>query len=203
MHKHYSNNNQDYYYSDNAIFVAEIASTVNEILLNFYMLDNTKNNDIKKTIINELLDDIKNTIYRQTMFAEFELDIHNKSYNGETLSADKLNNIYYELVKKYHGDNVICDDEIKYEWSYIPHFYSPFYVYQYATGYSIAFSIATKIYSGDKEMLNKYIDFLKSGSNDYPTNLVDKMGINIPDSIDQVLNKFGDLLNKFNNLDKE
>lgn len=98
LHRYYSNKNQDYYYSDNAIFVAEIASTVNETLLNLYMLDK-ENEKMKKLIINELLDDIKNTIYRQTMFAEFELTIHNMSFNGETLNNEKLNNIYYDLIK--------------------------------------------------------------------------------------------------------
>ena len=159
LHRYYSNKNQDYYYSDNAIFVAEIASTVNETLLNLYMLDK-ENEKMKKLIINELLDDIKNTIYRQTMFAEFELTIHNMSFNGETLNNEKLNNIYYDLIKKYHGENVICDEYIKYEWSRIPHFYTPFYVYQYATGLSIAISIATRIYNGDAEMKDKYLEFI-------------------------------------------
>lgn len=196
LHRYYSNKNQDYYYSDNAIFVAEIASTVNETLLNLYMLDK-ENEKMKKLIINELLDDIKNTIYRQTMFAEFELTIHNMSFNGEALNNEKLNNIYYDLIKKYHGENVICDEYIKYEWSRIPHFYTPFYVYQYATGLSIAISIATRIYNGDAEMKDKYLEFLKSGSNDYPTNLVSKMGINISESVNSALNTFNDLIEKY------
>ena len=199
MHRYYSNLNQDYFYSDNAIFVAEIASTVNEMLLSFYMLESTDDKNEKKNIINELLDDIKNTIYRQTMFAEFELDIHNKCYNGETLNAEKLNDMYYDLVKKYHGD-IVVDDEIKYEWSRIPHFYTPFYVYQYATGLSIAIAIATKIKDGDTEMLDKYLTFLSSGSNDYPTNLVKKMGINIKDAVDSALNTFDKLILEYKNL---
>ncbi len=199
MHRYYSNNNQDYFYSDNAIFVAEIASTVNEMLLNFYMLNNTKDVNVKKQIINELLDDIKNTIYRQTMFAEFELDIHNKAFNGEMMSSDKLNDIYYELVKKYHK-GVVIDDKIKYEWSRIPHFYTPFYVYQYATGLSIAIMISSKINDKDEEMLNKYLEFLKSGSNDYPTNLVKKMGINIKDAVNEALNLFDKLIDEYKKL---
>src|SRR5574344_1913643 len=134
------------------------------------------------------------------MFAEFELDIHNRCFKGETLNSEKLNNIYYELVKKYHGKDVVCDEEIKYEWSRIPHFYTPFYVYQYATGLSIAFTIATKIYDKDFDMLNKYLEFLSSGSNDYPTKLVEKMGINIIDSVNGALNKFDELLVEFNKL---
>ena len=195
MHRFYSNLNQDYFYSDNAIFVAEIASTVNEMLLNFYMLKNG-NNEEKKNIINEMLDDIKNTIFRQTMFAEFELDVHNRAFNGETLNAEKLNEIYYNLVKKYHG-NIHVDEEIKYEWSRIPHFYTPFYVYQYATGLSIALMIATKISNGDKDMLDKYLTFLKSGSNDYPTNLVEKMGINIKDAVNTALSTFDNLIEEY------
>lgn len=199
MHRYYSNANQDYFYSDNAIFVAEIASTVNETLLNLYMLDNTDDVNVKKSIINEMLDDIKNTIYRQTMFAEFELDIHNKAFNGETLNGETLNNIYYDLVKKYHKGAVI-DEDIKYEWSRIPHFYTPFYVYQYSTGLSIALAIATRIHNGDKEMLDKYLTFLSSGSNDYPTNLVSKMGISISDAVSCALNTFDELIDKYKKL---
>ena len=198
MHRFYSNQKQDYFYSDNQIFVAEIASTVNETLLNFYMLKNG-NKEEKKNIINEMLDDIKNTIFRQTMFAEFELDIHNRCFNGETLNAEKLNNIYYELTKKYHN-GVNVDEDIKYEWSRIPHFYTPFYVYQYATGLSIALSIATKINNGDKDMLDKYLTFLSSGSNDYPTNLVEKMGINISDAVNTALETFEKLIQEYKEL---
>lgn len=199
MHRYYSNLNQDYFYSDNAIFVAEIASTVNEALLNFYMLKNTKDNEFKKSIINEMLDDIKNTIFRQTMFAEFELNIHNMCFDGNAMSADTLNKMYYDLMCKYHK-GVVVDDEIKYEWSRIPHFYTPFYVYQYATGLSVALSIAKKISDGDKEMLDRYLEFLKSGSNDYPTNLVSKMGIDIKCAVNDALNTFESLINEYKSL---
>lgn len=199
MHRYYSNLNQDYFYSDNAIFVAEIASTVNEALLNFYMLKNTKDNEFKKSIINEMLDDIKNTIFRQTMFAEFELNIHNMCFDGNAMSADTLNKMYYDLMCKYHK-GVVVDDEIKYEWSRIPHFYTPFYVYQYATGLSVALSIAKKISDGDKEMLERYLEFLKSGSNDYPTNLVSKMGIDIKCAVNDALDTFESLINEYKSL---
>ena len=199
MHRYYSNLNQDYFYSDNAIFVAEIASTVNEALLNFYMLKNTKDNEFKKSIINEMLDDIKNTIFRQTMFAEFELNIHNMCFDGNAMSADTLNKMYYDLMCKYHK-GVVVDNEIKYEWSRIPHFYTPFYVYQYATGLSVALSIAKKISDGDKEMLNRYLEFLKSGSNDYPTNLVSKMGIDIKCAVNDALDTFESLINEYKSL---
>lgn len=197
LHRYYSNNNQDYYYSDNEIFVAEIASTVNELLLKFYLLNKSTNNNEKLNIINDLIDSVKNTIYRQTMFAEFELTIHNMSSNNEALTASKLNAIYYDLVKKYHGTNVIIDEEIKYEWSRIPHFYTPFYVYQYATGLSVAFVIANKIFKGDTEMKMKYLEFLKSGSKDYPTNLVSEMGIDIKSSVNEALIIFNNLIEEF------
>lgn len=201
MHRFYSNKAQDYFYSDNDIFVAEIASTVNETLLNYYMLSNTSDIEEKKNIINEMLDDIRATIFRQTMFAEFELDIHNRAFNGETLNGEKLNNIYYELAKKYHP-GVKVDEDIKYEWSRIPHFYTPFYVYQYATGLSIALEIATRIYNNDSEMLKKYREFLSSGSNDYPTKLVEKMGISISDAVNSALNTFDNLINEYKDLNK-
>ena len=199
MHRYYSNLNQDYFYSDNAIFVAEIASTVNEALLNFYMRKNTKDNELKKSIINEMLDDIKNTIFRQTMFAEFELNIHNMCFDGNAMSADTLNKMYYDLMCKYHK-GVVVDDEIKYEWSRIPHFYTPFYVYQYATGLSVALSIAKKISDGDKEMLDRYLEFLKSGSNDDPTNLVSKIGIDIKCAVDDALDTCESLINEYKSL---
>ncbi len=200
LHRYYSNETQDYYYSDNEIFTAEIASTVNEIILKLYLLKKSQDKKQKLNILNEMFDSFKSTIYRQTMFAEFELDIHNKASKGESFTADKLNNIYYELVKKYHGNNVIIDEEIKYEWSRIPHFYTPFYVYQYATGLSIAFVIAYKIFDEDKEMLEKYLEFLHSGSCDYPTNLVEKMGIDINKSINDALQIFDDLMEEFKQL---
>lgn len=200
LNRYYSNLKQDYFYSDNEIFDAEIASTVNELLLKFYLLNKTNDKKEKLNIINELLDDVKNTIYRQTMFAEFELDIHTRTANGETLTAEKLNTIYFDLVKKYHGENLFFDEEIKYEWSRIPHFYSPFYVFQYATGLSIAFVIANKIYKGDKSMLDKYLEFLSSGSKDYPTKLVNKMGIDINVAVKEALNIFDDLMERFKKL---
>ena len=167
--------------------------------MNFYMLKNTKDNEFKKSIINEMLDDIKNTIFRQTMFAEFELNIHNMCFDGNAMSADTLNKMYYDLMCKYHK-GVVVDDEIKYEWSRIPHFYTPFYVYQYATGLSVALSIAKKISDGDKEMLDRYLEFLKSGSNDYPTNLVSKMGIDIKCAVNDALDTFESLINEYKSL---
>ena len=191
--------NNPFIYAEYPIILAEIASTVNETILSDYLLKHTDDEEEKIYYLVEFLDGFKGTIYRQTMFAEFELDIHSRSFNGESLSSEKLNNIYYDLIKKYHK-GVVVDDDIKYEWSRIPHFYTPFYVYQYATGLSIAIAIATKINNGDKDMLKKYLTFLESGSNDYPTNLVEKMGINIIDAVNTALSTFDKLIEEYKNL---
>ena len=199
MHRYYSNLNQDYFYSDNAIFVAEIASTVNEALLNFYMLKNTKDKEFKKSIINEMLDDIKNTIFRQTMFAEFELNIHNMCFDGNAMSADTLNKMYYDLMCKYHK-GVVVDDEIKYEWSRIPHFYSSFYVYKYATGFISAIIIVDNL-KKDKNYKEKYLNFLKSGGSKYPLDILKDADIDISDV--NVMNRAFEIFNEKLNLLKK
>lgn len=201
MHSYYSNQDNPYLYSGYKIFVAEVASTVNEMLLNYYMLEHASDNKEKRAILSDMMDLFKSTIYRQTMFSEFEDFIFNEFENGNVLTNELLSNKYYELNKLYFGDDVIINDDIKYEWERIPHLYYDFYVYQYATGLSIALLIANKIYNGDKDMLNKYLEFLKSGSNDYPTKLVEKMGINIKDAVNEALNKFEELINQYKNLE--
>lgn len=164
MHYYYAckyQNYQDYAYS---IFVAEVASQVNEILLCRYLLDNTNDKNVKIKIIDNLLGKFKSTIFRQTMFSEFELFMHEYANDGNILTKDILNDKYYELNKLYYGDNVVVDEEIKYEWSRIPHFYYNYYVYQYATGFAAAVKIANQIYDGDEEMKNSYLEFLKLGA---------------------------------------
>ena len=138
MHTYFSCKNNPYQYSSYEIFVAEVASTVNELLLANYMLKSSKNKEEKLAIINHILDLYKATLYRQTMFAEFEKETHKLREKGEVLTSDLLSNMYYDLVKKYFGPNVLCDDLIRYEWARIPHFYYNFYVYKYATGISAA-----------------------------------------------------------------
>lgn len=163
MHAYYSNTNQNILDADYTILVAEVASTVNEILLNNYMIEKETDNLKKAILINQQLDTIKGTLITQTMFAEFEKQVHEKIENGENLSADNINEIYYNLIKKYNGEEVVLDEMVKYGWSRIPHFYTPFYVYKYATGISSAICIASKIISGEEGYKEKYINMLKQG----------------------------------------
>lgn len=179
MHTYYSNKNQEYIYAGYPIFLAEIASTVNEILLSEYMLNNTNNIDDKIYYLVEFLDKFKATVYRQVMFAEFESIIHNKCDNNEPLTKDILCDIYYKLNVKHFSPSVIVDDDIKYEWARIPHFYNSFYVYKYATGFISALVIAEKLINNEPGFREKYIEFLSSGGSDYPLELLKKLGIDL------------------------
>ena len=179
MHTYLSCKNNPYQYSSYEIFVAEVASTVNELLLANYMLKNSKNKDEKLAIINHILDLYKATLYRQTMFAEFEKETHKLREKGEILTSDLLSNTYYNLVKKYFGPNVLCDDLIKYEWARIPHFYYNFYVYKYATGISAASYIVDGILNNKEGALENYINFLKTGGSMYPLDELKIAGVNL------------------------
>ena len=179
MHTYLSCKNNPYQYSSYEIFVAEVASTVNELLLANYMLKNSKNKDEKLAIINHILDLYKATLYRQTMFAEFEKETHKLREKGEVLTSDLLSNTYYNLVKKYFGPNVLCDDLIKYEWARIPHFYYNFYVYKYATGISAASYIVDGILNNKEGALENYINFLKTGGSMYPLDELKIAGVNL------------------------
>lgn len=163
MHSYYSCKNQNVINANYTIMVAEVASTVNEILLANYLINKETDSKKKAALINEQLDTIRATLIRQTMFAEFEEIVHSKVEKGESLNAKELNNIYYDLVKKYFGDRCIIDEEIKYEWARIPHFYSCFYVYKYATGITSAIVIASKILSGEEGYVDRYINMLSQG----------------------------------------
>lgn len=190
MHTYYSNKNQDYIYANYPIFLAEIASTVNEVLLSDYLIKNTDKKEEKIYYIVEFLDKFKATVFRQVMFAEFEHIIHKKFEEGEPLTKDLLCKTYYSLNKKHFSGAVTVDKDIQYEWARIPHFYTPFYVYQYATGFISALVIADKL-ENDNTFKEKYIKFLSSGSSDYPLELLLKLGIDISD--EKVLNKAFDI----------
>ncbi len=164
LHSYYSDETQDYIYAGYKIFVAEVASTCNEALLIRYLLDNSKDDEEKAYLLNYFLEQFRGTLFRQTMFAEFEKLAHARSEAGEPLTAEVLCEIYYGLNKQYFGDDIVVDEEIALEWSRIPHFYTPFYVYQYATGFSAAIAISSKILSGEPEIVEKYKRFLSSGS---------------------------------------
>ncbi len=163
MHSYYSSTEQNIIDSNYTIMVAEVASTVNEILFSEYQIKNEKNIKKKAKLIYELLEMIRATFFRQSMFAEFEKEIHSKIEKNEMLSSENCNEIYYELNKKYFGNNIIIDESIKYEWARIPHFYSNFYVYKYATGITSAICIATKILNNEEGFVEKYINMLKLG----------------------------------------
>lgn len=164
LHSYHSDETQDYIYAGYKIFVAEVASTCNEALLIRYLLDNSKDDKEKAYLLNYFLEQFRGTLFRQTMFAEFEKIAHAKSEAGETLTAEVLCDIYYDLNKQYFGDEIVVDKEIALEWSRIPHFYTPFYVYQYSTGFSAAIAISSKILNGEQGIVEKYKKFLSGGS---------------------------------------
>lgn len=197
MHTYYSCHNNTYINSQYEIFVAEVASTVNELILAHYMLEKSNDKEEKLYILNQLMELFKGTIYRQTMFAEFEKDMHAKYENKEILTSELLNESYYKLNQKYYS-KVISDEEIKYEWERIPHFYYNFYVYKYAIG----LSSACKIYKNIKETtdgLEKYLNFLKSGGSNYPANLLLIAGVDVKDDevISSAISMFDDTILEF------
>lgn len=179
MHSYYSNQNQEYLYHNYPIFLAEIASTVNEILLNDYLYKNAQSKSEKMLYLNEFLDKIKGTLYRQTMFAEFEMKIHDKYQAGIPLTEEEFSNTYYELNKLYFGPNMISDEEIRYEWERIPHFYASFYVYKYATGISAAIAFASDILNHVDGAVDRYLTFLKSGGSNYPLEILKNCGVDM------------------------
>ena len=170
MHTYYSCQNNPYNLSSYNIFVAEVASTVNELLLVHYLIENSNSKEEKLFLLNQLMELYKGTIYRQVMFAEFERDMHADYENGQILTYEYLQTKYYDLVKKYFGDSVSCDELIKNEWMRIPHFYYNFYVYKYAIGLSCATNIVNRILNKEEGAVDAYLNFLKSGGSDYPVN---------------------------------
>ncbi len=202
MHSLLTRDNQPYVYGGYSIFVAEVASTVNEALLMDYMLKNTNKEEERLYLLNHYLEQFRGTVYRQTMFAEFEKMIHAEVEKGESLTAEKLSSMYKGLNEKYYGKDIIVDDEIAMEWARIPHFYYNFYVFQYATGFSAAVALAQKILDKEDGALNKYLEFLKSGSSDYPINVLNKAGVDMtsPEPVDKALKLFGKLVDEMEKL---
>jgi oligoendopeptidase F len=199
MHSHYSSKHQPQISAGYSIFVAEVASTVNEILLIRYLLKTTDDPQMKKYLLNYFIDSFKGTFFTQVMFAEFEKLTHEKAESEEPLNAELFNSIYEEIFQVYNGDELVFDEEVKYGWSRIPHFYRPFYVYKYATGYVSAIQIADKILEGDKKTLESYLTFLKSGSSEYPLELLEGTGVDLtkPEPIQNALAIFSDLVDEF------
>jgi oligoendopeptidase F len=204
MHSYYSVKNNTYPNYSYKIFVAEVASTVNELLLNYYLLNNSNDKEEKLYILNSLMELFKGTIYRQTMFAEFEKNMHEKYENGEVLTNELLCCEYYKLNKEYFGSNVVVDDEIKYEWERIPHFYYNFYVYKYAIGLSCACYIVDGILNKKEKALENYLKFLSLGGSDYPANELKLAGIDITSSevVESAIKMFNDTIEQFKEISK-
>lgn len=182
MHSYLTNKKQHYANSNYAIFVAEVASTLNEELLNDYMLKQIKDDEVRLAILGNYLEGAKGTLFRQTQFAEFEAMIHDRAAKGEALTGQDFDNMYLDLTKRYYGhDANICivDDNVKSEWSYIPHFYYNFYVYQYATSFTASTALSEKVLKGTNKDRQKYLDFLASGSTKYPVELLVDAGVDM------------------------
>lgn len=214
MQSYLSNKKQPYPLAEYQIFVAEVASTFNEVLLFNYMIKNETNDDIKLSLLMNWLDGFKGTLFRQTQFADFELKIHEAAEKGLPLTGESLSKMYMDMVKSYYGsDKGICkiDNYLEMEWAYIPHFYYNFYVYQYSTSFTASIALAEKVMSGDTNALNRYIDFLSAGGSDYPIELLKKAGVDMTTaeplektiaSMNKVMDEIEKILDKKNNTKK-
>lgn len=199
MHTYYVTKNNPYITANYPIFLAEIASTTNELLLSHYMYENSTSKEEKLGILNEKLDLFKATIFRQTMFAEFEKNAHEYVDNKNILTSDYLCDMYYKLNRDYFGNGVVVDEDIKYEWLRIPHFYTPFYVYQYATSLSISCYVAENIINNTPGFKDKYIEFLSSGGRNYPLEVLKIIDIDLTDTkvFESAMNDFNKTLEEF------
>lgn len=202
MHSYFSHKNQPHQTAGYRIFVAEVASTCNEILLTRYLLDHTEDKTEKAYIINHFLDGFKGTMFRQTMFAEFEMLAHKMLENGEALTADRLNEVYYGLNEKYFGPDMVSDKEIRLEWARIPHFYTPFYVYQYATGIAASAALANRILELGKEGVDDYMKFLTGGGSEDPIDLLKMAGVDMSqkEPVESAMKLFDDMLKELEEL---
>jgi len=202
MHSFYTGQSQPYPYANYSIFVAEVASTVNEALLLDYLIENANTKDEKLFLIEKHINNIVTTFYRQTLFAKFEQIVHEKNQNGEALTPDMLSKLYGELHLQFWGDGMTLDKEEKMTWARVPHFYYNFYVYQYATSFAASEALSNKIISDGKNSVDKYISFLHSGSSNYPIEVLKKAGIDMTtaDPIIAVTKKMNILLDKLEKL---
>jgi len=202
MHSYFSRTYQPFQYGDYTIFVAEVASTLNEGLLTEYLLKTTKDPTVRLAILNHSLEDLRGTLFRQTMFAEFEQQIYSRAEQGEPLTADTLSAMYRALNEKYYGGEAVIDELIDIEWARIPHFYYNFYVYQYATGISAASALVQQILREGKPAVDRYLKFLSSGSSDYSIELLKKAGVDMtsPEPVRQALQLFDTHLTQMEDL---
>jgi oligoendopeptidase F len=205
MQSYLSNKSQPYPTSDYPIFVAEVASTFNEALLIDYMLKSISDDNVRLSLLGNYLEGIKGTVFRQTQFAEFELRMHEMAEKGESITGDALDDLYMQITRKYYGhDKGICivDDEIKSEWSYIPHFYYDFYVYQYATAFTASAALSEQVLAGDKAATKRYIDFLSAGGSDYAIDLLKKAGVDMttPQPLELTMKKMNRVMDEMENI---
>ena len=196
MHTWHSNHHQPPQYADYTLFVAEVASTVNENLLIEQLLQKEQNPQMRLYLLNQYLENFKGTVYRQTMFAEFEREAHAMAERGEALNPAALNALYKRLVEDYFGPELVMDEEVQYEWARIPHFYRPFYVYKYATGYSTAVALSEAILREGEPAVRRYREFLSMGGSAYPLDELRHAGVDLatPAPVDAALEKFERIL---------
>ncbi|MCA1056732.1 oligoendopeptidase F [Rossellomorea aquimaris] len=202
VHSYYTRSSQPYTYGHYSIFVAEVASTCNEALLNDYLLNTIDDEKKRLYLLNHYLEGFRGTVFRQTMFAEFEHLIHKKAQDGEALTSDLLTKEYYALNEKYFGKEISIDKEIGLEWARIPHFYYNYYVYQYATGFSAATALSKQILEEGEPAVERYIEFLKAGSSDYPIEVLKKAGVDMTTSkpVEEACKVFEEKLNEMEEL---
>lgn len=202
MHSYYTGLHQPYTYANYSIFLAEVASTFNENLLLDHLIKISESKEEKLFLLEKYLNNITTTVYRQVMFAEFESLTHFKAENGEALTPDVLCKLYKDVYQKYWGPEMQIDEEESYTWARVPHFYYNFYVYQYATGFAASEALALKVKTVGKPAVDKYLHFLKSGSSDYPINILDKAGVNMnsQEPILAVTKKMNQIIDEIENL---
>lgn len=202
MHSYYAYREQPYVYAHYTIFTAEVASTVNESLLMEYLLKTVTDRNKKLYLLNHYLEQFRGTVFRQTMFAEFEKTIHEKIEAGEALTPELLCQIYHQLNVDYHGPEMVVDEDVDLEWARIPHFYTAFYVYKYATGFSAAEAITRRILEEGEPAVSRYLGFLKKGGSDYPLNLLKSAGVDMatPQPVQEGLDLFTRLLDQIEEL---
>lgn len=202
VHSYFTRSNQPYVYGDYSIFLAEIASTMNENILTEYLLETEKDPRVRAYVLNHYLDGFKGTVFRQTQFAEFEHFMHTEDEKGVPLTSEYLSDSYGKLNAKYYGPAVEEDPEIKFEWSRIPHFYYNYYVFQYSTGFSAASALAKRILSQEPDALENYLAYLKAGNSDYPVEVMKKAGVDMTQAayIEDAMSMFEQRLNELEEL---
>ncbi|MNZ64912.1 Oligoendopeptidase F, plasmid [compost metagenome] len=204
LHSYYSDTNQDYRDAQYTIFLAEVASTLNEALLMDYLLGKSTDPKEKMYLLTYYADQFRTTVFRQTMFAEFEKIVHERTEQGESLTPQELSKIYYDLNVQYYGPGMVVDKDIEMEWARIPHFYTSFYVYKYATGFSAATSFSKQILEEGAPAVERYLGFLKSGGSDFSINILKKAGVDMssPEPIEQAMSVFEELIDQMEKLTK-